>query len=206
MISGNLVLIQAQALVVGFLAAVFAMVMGWIPQGKWNLEHGFILCASSMLTASLASLVLGKSRNFYMTSRCVGVPPSPLFIITQLPLSTSGLSLRVTISISTIDKGLFVWACSKPPTRISNCLVTSLWLPGGMRTYTPQYTITCIKIKNSTELYVILKEFLQSHLAFPTSDLASSCSSCDGNCNAVEDLNFLVHWMINKNIMKIWHY
>ncbi|KAF6032304.1 SLC41A1 [Bugula neritina] len=59
MISGNLVLVQAQALVVGFLAAIFAMVMGWIPQGKWNVQHGLLLCASSMLTASLASLVLG---------------------------------------------------------------------------------------------------------------------------------------------------
>lgn len=59
MIWGNLVLVQAQALVVGFLAAIFAMVMGWIPLGKWNVQHGLILCSSSMLTASLASLVLG---------------------------------------------------------------------------------------------------------------------------------------------------
>lgn len=60
MITGNLILLQAQALVVGFLASIFAMVMGWIPQGKWNVQHGLILCSSSMLTASLASLVLGK--------------------------------------------------------------------------------------------------------------------------------------------------
>ena len=63
MIYGNLVLVQAQALVVGFLAAVFAMVMGWIPQGKWNVQHGLILCSSSMLTAALASLVLGELIN-----------------------------------------------------------------------------------------------------------------------------------------------
>ena len=61
MIWGNLVLVQAQALVVGFLAAIFAMVMGWIPQGKWNVQHGLILCSSSMLTASLASFVLGMT-------------------------------------------------------------------------------------------------------------------------------------------------
>ncbi len=50
---------QAQALVVGFLAAVAAMVLGWIPEGKFDLNHAFLLSASSVLTASFASFVLG---------------------------------------------------------------------------------------------------------------------------------------------------
>ena len=54
------VLLQAQAIVVGFLASVAAMVFGWIPEGKFNISHGFLLCASSVMTASLASLVLGR--------------------------------------------------------------------------------------------------------------------------------------------------
>ncbi|CAH1785051.1 unnamed protein product [Owenia fusiformis] len=58
-IGGNLALTQAQAIVVGFLASMAAMILGWIPQGKFNLQHGLLLCSSSMLTASLASLVLG---------------------------------------------------------------------------------------------------------------------------------------------------
>ncbi|XP_052285673.1 solute carrier family 41 member 1-like [Dreissena polymorpha] len=59
MIAGNMSLIQAQALVVGFLASLFAMVMGWIPDGKFNMQHALLLCASSMCTAALASFVLG---------------------------------------------------------------------------------------------------------------------------------------------------
>ncbi len=53
--------IQAQAIVVGFLASVAAMIFGWIPQGKFNLSHGLLLCASSVTTAAVASFVLGMS-------------------------------------------------------------------------------------------------------------------------------------------------
>lgn len=59
MIGGNMALIQGQAIVVGFLASVVAMVMGWIPEGVFKFQHGLLLCASSMCTASLASFVLG---------------------------------------------------------------------------------------------------------------------------------------------------
>jgi len=60
MIAGNLALTQAQAIVIGFLASVAAMILGWIPEGKFNISHAFLLCTSSVLTASLASLVLGS--------------------------------------------------------------------------------------------------------------------------------------------------
>lgn len=59
MIGGNMALVQAQAIVVGFLASLVAMVMGWIPDGTFNIDHALLLCASSMLTAALASFVLG---------------------------------------------------------------------------------------------------------------------------------------------------
>ncbi|ELT98347.1 hypothetical protein CAPTEDRAFT_158449 [Capitella teleta] len=59
MIYGNIALTQAQAIVVGFLASVAAMVFGWIPKGKFDVHHGILLCSSSVLTASIASLVLG---------------------------------------------------------------------------------------------------------------------------------------------------
>ncbi|KAB7502558.1 Solute carrier family 41 member 1 [Armadillidium nasatum] len=59
MIVGNLALIQCQAIVVGFLASVAAMVMGWIPDGKFDFLHSLLLCASALVTASFASFILG---------------------------------------------------------------------------------------------------------------------------------------------------
>ncbi|PNF20770.1 Solute carrier family 41 member 2 [Cryptotermes secundus] len=59
LIAGNLALIQCQATVVGFLASLAAMIMGWVPEGKFDVAHGLLLCASSLVTASLASFVLG---------------------------------------------------------------------------------------------------------------------------------------------------
>jgi solute carrier family 41 len=56
---------QCQAIVVGFLASMAAMIMGWIPEGKFDIDHGLLLCASSLVTASLASFVLGNGFNFY---------------------------------------------------------------------------------------------------------------------------------------------
>jgi solute carrier family 41 len=36
------------------------MIMGWVPEGKFDVAHGLLLCASSLVTASLASFVLGE--------------------------------------------------------------------------------------------------------------------------------------------------
>ncbi|XP_022081247.1 solute carrier family 41 member 1-like [Acanthaster planci] len=60
MIGGNLALTQCQALVVGFLASVAAAIMGYIPDGEINIYHILLLSASSLVTASLASGILGS--------------------------------------------------------------------------------------------------------------------------------------------------
>ncbi|XP_059165541.1 solute carrier family 41 member 1-like isoform X2 [Physella acuta] len=60
MVGGNLCLVQAQAIVVGFLSSLTAMVLGWIPKGEFNIQHAFLLCASSMFTAAVASFALGS--------------------------------------------------------------------------------------------------------------------------------------------------
>ena len=59
MIIGNVILTQLQAIVVGFLAALVSLAMGWVPQGHFNIRHALVLCSSSVLTASIAALVLG---------------------------------------------------------------------------------------------------------------------------------------------------
>jgi len=57
-IIGNLVLVQCQGIVVGFLASLCGLAMGWIPENKAHYEQALMLCASSIVTASLASFVL----------------------------------------------------------------------------------------------------------------------------------------------------
>lgn len=60
LIGGNLALLQVQATVVGCLAAFAAVVMGWVLDGEFNIHHATLLCASSLVTATLASLILGS--------------------------------------------------------------------------------------------------------------------------------------------------
>ena len=57
-IVGNLILVQCQGIVVGFLASLCGLAMGWLPSGKANYEQALLLCASAVVTASLASFVL----------------------------------------------------------------------------------------------------------------------------------------------------
>lgn len=58
---GNLCLVQVQAVVVGFLASLVAVLVGVILPGdkKFVFKHALLLCTSSMLTASVASFILG---------------------------------------------------------------------------------------------------------------------------------------------------
>lgn len=79
---GNLSLVQCQAIVVGFLASVAAVVLGWIPDGHFDVNHALILCTSSVVTASIASFVLGAimilviifSRHFNINPDNVATP------------------------------------------------------------------------------------------------------------------------------------
>lgn len=59
MILGNLTLIQCQAIVVGFLGSMVAIIMGGIKSKSVELDHAYLLCASSLVTVSIASFVLG---------------------------------------------------------------------------------------------------------------------------------------------------
>ncbi|XP_018578855.1 solute carrier family 41 member 1-like [Anoplophora glabripennis] len=59
LITGNLALILCQAIVVGFLASIAAVIFGWVPTGEINIKHALLLCASSIVTAFGASFILG---------------------------------------------------------------------------------------------------------------------------------------------------
>lgn len=60
MASGNMALVQCQATVVSLLASLFAVMMGFITERRFDMRNALMLCASSLVTASVASLVLGS--------------------------------------------------------------------------------------------------------------------------------------------------
>ena len=58
--SANLALIQVQGVVVGALASVIAMLMAWVGDpDRVDMARGLVMCASSVVTASAASFILG---------------------------------------------------------------------------------------------------------------------------------------------------
>lgn len=82
LIIGNLALILCQAIVVGFLASIAAVLFGWVPSGVVNIKHALLLCASSIVTAFGASFILSLvmvgviifSRYFHINPDNVATP------------------------------------------------------------------------------------------------------------------------------------
>lgn len=63
---GNSAIIQLQSIVVGFLAAFLATIFELVYTGNFLISHMSITIASSVATASLASLLLGKISSKYV--------------------------------------------------------------------------------------------------------------------------------------------
>lgn len=82
LIVGNLALIQTQAMCVGLLASIAAVALGAIPEASFDFNHALLLCASALVTASLASFGLGLvmvavillSRRFHINPDNVATP------------------------------------------------------------------------------------------------------------------------------------
>lgn len=104
MIMGNLALIQVQATVVGFLASIAAVIFGWIPEGQFKMGHAVLLCASSVSTAFIASLLLGLIMiGVIIGSRKVGINPDNV----ATPIAASLGDLITLALLAGISTGLY---------------------------------------------------------------------------------------------------
>ncbi|XP_015230752.1 PREDICTED: solute carrier family 41 member 1-like [Cyprinodon variegatus] len=93
-----------QATVVGFLASIAAVIFGWLPEGQFKLGHAVLLCASSVATAFIASLLLGLIMiGVIVASRKVGINPDNV----ATPIAAS-LGDLITLSLlAGISTGLY---------------------------------------------------------------------------------------------------
>ncbi|XP_032618305.1 solute carrier family 41 member 2 isoform X2 [Chelonoidis abingdonii] len=113
LIIGNLALKQVQATVVGFLAAVAAVTLGWIPEGKYRLDHSILLCSSSVATAFIASLLQGIIMvGVIVGSKKTGINPDNV----ATPIAASFGDLITLAILAWISQGL------------SNCLETYYYI------------------------------------------------------------------------------
>ncbi|KAK7871361.1 hypothetical protein R5R35_006072 [Gryllus longicercus] len=130
MILGNLTLVQCQAIVVGLLSAVVALAMVYIlEKEEFNIRHTMLLCSCSIITSSIASLVLGLiTATVIVVSRWLKINPdnvatpiaASLGDITSLAL----LSWVATMMYDAIDKSYWI----SPVVIICYILVIPFWV------------------------------------------------------------------------------
>ncbi|KAJ8951426.1 hypothetical protein NQ318_006855 [Aromia moschata] len=129
LITGNLALILCQAIVVGFLASLAAVIFGWVPTGVINMKHVLLLCASSIVTAFGASFILGLVMiGVIIFSRYFNINPDNV----ATPIAASLGDLTTLACLSLIVLGLVlvpVWAWIASQNEHTHKVLFSGWSP-----------------------------------------------------------------------------
>ena len=110
-VTGNLALVQIQAIVVGTLAALFAMTIAWLPVGKFNLGQSLLLVTSSVVTAATASFVLGLIMVLVIRLSAIW-QINPDNVATPIAASLGDLATLAILSLVSSALKTQPWLCS----------------------------------------------------------------------------------------------
>lgn len=141
---GNMALVQCQATIVAFLASVFAIVVDVFEEHKFDVHHATLLCASSLITAAIASLVLGFiTVGVVLLSRKLHIDPDN--VATPIAASLGDVTtLGLLASISSLLYGIVLtnnWVA--PVLIVLFLLMVPLWIVISKRNkYTKQVLYT----------------------------------------------------------------
>ncbi|XP_012136381.1 solute carrier family 41 member 1-like [Megachile rotundata] len=128
LIIGNVTLIQCQATVVGLLASIAAVVLGWIPEAQFDIHHALLLCASALSTASIASFILSLVMiAVILLSKEMNIDPDN--IATPIAASLGDLTTLALLSgIASVLYKTMEYAAWIAPTLIAvHIVVTPVW-------------------------------------------------------------------------------
>jgi len=141
LIFGNLILVQCQGIVVGFLASLVGMVMGWAPVGKLDYDQGLLMSAAAVVTASLASFALGS------------IMIIVIVIARQLNVNPDNVATPIAASLGDVTTlGLLAWIADILYRHLQEGLFTSHIIIGGYFLILPMFLYLAWNNKHTMEV------------------------------------------------------